>query len=94
MAFIGSERPYKDGPRQAVLRLTAKFPYHDGHGSCFHLHDPDGNLFVWFSKKHVILEVGTTVRASFVIQSHKEYEGMLQNVTQQFRILEVLATFG
>jgi hypothetical protein len=90
MSFIGSEFPYRDGPREALLRVAAMFPYHDGHGTCFHLHDSSGNVFVWFSKKKIGFEVGALIRANFVIQSHREYEGKKENITKRFRVLEIL----
>ncbi len=86
--YIGSSRPYVDGPREDLLRLVAKFPYlHFGSGCCFHFHDPEGRVIVWMTKREQILEVGDTIRASFVVKSHMEWEGVPQNITKQFKIL-------
>jgi hypothetical protein len=89
MSFIGSDRPYLDGPREATLRLVAKFPYHNEHGNCFHFHDSAGNILVWFSKRKASLEVGAIVRAAFVIYKHEQYNDQAQNLIRKFRILEV-----
>jgi len=85
--YIGSERPYLDGPREAFLQLVAKFPYHDGSGCCFHFEDKEGRLLVWFSKRKSSLEIGAAIRASFVITKHLDYNGAQQNITKSFRIL-------
>jgi hypothetical protein len=42
---------------------------------------------VWMTKREQILEVGDTIRASFVVKSHMEWEGVPQNITKQFKIL-------
>lgn len=84
--YIGGDKPYLDGERDMDLRLTAKFPYHDGSGVCYHFADPEGRCVVWFSKRKRNLEVGSTVRASCVIYKHQEFNGLRENLARKFRI--------
>ena len=88
--FIGSAKPYLDGPHLSDVRLTAVFPYSNGLGSCLHFHDSEGRLLVWFTKRRVTIEVGERIRASFVVKSHLSYEGTEQNITKSLKILERL----
>jgi hypothetical protein len=89
--YIGSSRPYLDGPREDVLQVVAKFPYmHFGSGCCFHFHDSLGRVVVWLTKREQRLEGGDRIRASFVVKSHMEWDGVPQNGTINFKILEKL----
>ena len=84
--YIGGEPPYVDGEREMDLRLTAKFPYHDGSGFCYHFADPEGRCVVWFSKRKQNLEVGSMIRASFVIYKHQQFNGSPENLARKFHI--------
>ena len=84
--YIGSDRPHLDGEREMELRLTAKFPYHDGSGFCYHFQDPEGRCVVWFSKRKRDLTVGSTIRATFEIYKHSEFNGSQQNLVRKFRL--------
>ena len=88
--FIGGDKPYLDGPHESELRLTAMFPYSNGLGTCFHFHDSEGHLLVWFSKRPMGIEIGERIRAAFVVKSHQSYQGLEQNITKGFKILERL----
>ena len=89
--YIGSSRPYLDGPHEDELRFVAKFPYLNfGSGCCFHFHDPFGRFVVWLSMREQHLDVGDKIRASFVVKSHMEWDGVPQNITKKFKILERL----
>ena len=87
--YIGSDRPYLDGPHEAELQVVAIFPYKSGEGHCHHFHDSEGRLVVWFTKRKKSLKVGDRVRASFIVESHTEYLGVKQNLTRQFRLLDL-----
>jgi hypothetical protein len=80
--YIGSAHPYLDGEREMELHLTAKFQYHEGSGFCYHFQDPEGRCVVWFSKRKQNLAVGSTIRATFVIYKHSEFNGSKQNRQQ------------
>lgn len=54
------------------------------------IRDAGGHVIVHFSKKRVTLALGDRVRASFVVQSHQEYNGTQQNIAKKFRVLEKL----
>jgi hypothetical protein len=84
--YIGSDRPYLDGEREMELCLTAKFPYHDDSGFCYHFRDSEGRCVVWFSKRKRKLAVGSVIQATFVIYKHSEFDGAPQNLASNFRI--------
>ena len=88
--FIGSERPYRDGIREAELQLVAEYPYHDNSGKCYHFRDTDWHLIVWFSKRKQPLEIGDRILASFAIQSHSIYEAQEQNIANKFHLIRRL----
>ena len=88
--YIGSARPYLDGPRVADLCLVAMFPYTSGSGTCYHFKDAAGHILVLFSKKPVTLIVGDRIRASFVVKSHRDYNGLQENLTKNFKIIKSL----
>jgi hypothetical protein len=87
--YLGSDRPYQDGVREADVRLVESFSYHDGHGRCFRFSDLEGHCLVWFTKRERDIQTGQTYRVSFVIQSHREFNGVRENITKKFRILAV-----
>ena len=72
------------------LCLIAMFPYTVGNGTCYHFKDAAGHVLVYFSKRRATLVIGDRVRASFVVQSHHEYEGVQQNLTKKFKVLKRL----
>lgn len=86
--YVGTARPYQDGPREAELSLVALFPYLDGFGHCLHFRDSRGRLFVWFSKANVKLSVGDRVLASFVVYAHRDFHGLHENLIRKLKILE------
>lgn len=88
--YIGSDRPYLDGEHEMELRCVGLFPYLSlkGPGNCFHLMDPQGRLVVCFSRRNSKIQVGSVVRAKFVIDAHKEFQGQLQNIAKKFRVIE------
>jgi len=88
--FIGSKTPYRDGIREAELRLVATFPYDSGHGTCYHFKDESGHVIVHFSKGPVTLAIGDRIRASFVVQSHQLFNEIQQNITKSFKVLTKL----
>jgi hypothetical protein len=90
--YIGSTRPYVDGSQEADLCLVAIFPYTSGSGTgtCYHFKDAAGHVLVSFSERRATLAIGDRVRASFVVQSHEEYNGVQQNITKKFKILKRL----
>lgn len=85
--FLGSDRPYLDGEYVKELTVTARYPYAPGSGCCFHFSDGEGHVVVWFTKRRAALVVGQRVRAAFVVTSHKNFEGVKQNIAKKFRIL-------
>jgi hypothetical protein len=87
MPFIGSARPYLDGPVISELQLIAKLPYFDNSGSCLKFLDAHNRVVVWFTKRWNALEVGAKIRAEFVVRSHRIYNGEAQNVVKRFRAL-------
>lgn len=87
--YLGSDHPYQDGVREADVRLVESFAYHNGLGRCLRFSDPDGHCIVWFTKSERDVQVGQTFRVSFVIQSHREFNGVRENITKNFRILAV-----
>ena len=89
--YIGSAQPYRDGPREAELCLVAMFPYTSGTGTCYHFKDNEGHVIVSFSKRRVTLALGDRIRASFVVESHQEYNGVQENITKRFTVLERLS---
>ena len=88
--YIGSSRPYVDGSQEADLCVVAMFPYTSGSGTCYHFKDAAGHVLVSFSKRRAALAIGDRVRASFVVQSHEEYNGVQQNITKKFEVLKRL----
>ena len=86
-AYLGSDRPYQDGVREADVRLVESFSYHDGRGRCFRFSDLEGHCLVWFTKRKRDIQIGQTFRVSFVIKSHREFNGVLENIAKEFRIL-------
>jgi len=88
--YIGSSRPYLDGSHEADLCLVAMFPYTNGSGACYHFKDAEGHVLVSFSKGRATLATGDRVRASFVVQSHEEYNGVQQDITKKFKVLKRL----
>jgi len=88
--FTGSDRPYRDGPREAELSLVEKFDYRDGSGVCLRFADEAGYCIVWFTKRRLHIDVGDRIRATFTIKSHREYNGVRENVTKSFNVIEVL----
>ena len=90
--YIGSDRPYLDGEHEMQLRCVAIFPYLSGNGpgNCFHFTDPQGRVVVSFSRRKNKIQVGSIVRAKFVINAHREYEGQPQNIAKKFRITDFL----
>lgn len=85
--FIGGERPYLDGEHESLLTVVSIFPYVCGHGNCFHLDTDNGERVVWFSRRRQSIKIGDKIRARFVVQSHKEYNGLPENIVKKFRIL-------
>jgi len=85
--YIGTDRPYLDGEREMLLHLLEKLPYYDSSGNCFLFRDAEGHCIVWFSKRRVALEVGADIRARFTVKSHREYNGVRENIVKSFRIL-------
>lgn len=86
--YIGSDKPYLDGEHEMQLNCVGVFPYQDGTGNCFHFTDPFGRLVVFFSKRKSQIQVGSVVRAKFVIKSHHEFKGQQQNIANKFRVIE------
>ena len=88
VGYIGSDQPYLDGEHEMQLRCGGLFPYRsqNGPGNCFHFADPQGRLVVHFSKRKTQIQVGSIVRARFVIQAHREFEGRSQNIAKKIRI--------
>jgi len=88
VGYIGSDRPYLDGEHEMQLRCVGVFPYlsRNGPGNCFHYTDPQGRLVVCFSKRGSKVQVGSIIRAKFVIDAHREFEGRSQNIAKKFRI--------
>ena len=87
--YLGSARPYQDGVRDADVRLVESFSYDDGRGRCYRFSDLDGHCLVWFTKKALDVPIGQTYRASFVIKSHRDFNGVRENITKNFRILAI-----
>jgi hypothetical protein len=82
---LGSDHPYLDGEVKTELVLREKRPYWDNSGYCYLFADEAEHCIVWFSKrKRPDLDVGATIKARFVIKSHRIYNGVLENVTKGF----------
>lgn len=88
--YIGSDRPYLDGEHEVELRCVGIFPYlsRNGPGNCFHFTDPQGRLVVSFSRRNNKIQVGSLLRAKFVIKAHREFECQPENIAKKFRITE------
>ena len=82
---LGSDHPYLDGEVKAELVLREKLPYWDNSGYCYLFADEAEHCIVWFSKrKRPDLDVGTRIKARFVIKGHRIYDGVLENITKRF----------
>lgn len=88
--YIGSSRPYRDGPLQARLAVRRKCDHFGERGSGWSLifQDSLGRWVVWHTARDPKLEVGDSVTAEFVVKSHWERDGVPENLTSRFRILE------
>jgi hypothetical protein len=90
IGFIGGDRPYLYGEHEMQLRCVGLFPYLSlkGPGNCFHFADAQGRLVVFFSRRNSRIQVGSVIRAKFVIDAHREFNGQPQNIAKKFRITE------
>ena len=87
---LGSDRPYRDGFHEAKLTLREKLPYYDHRGFCYLFADSAEHCIVWFSRRERTLDVGARIRARFEVKSHRVYNGVMENITKNFSVVERL----